>query len=97
MTAYIIADIEVTDPETFAEYRARVPAVIAAHGGRYLARAGETTQIEGNWVPNRVVILEFPDMAAAQGFIDGADYAPLAAIRQKSSKSNIVMVDGYRP
>ena len=97
MSAYIIADIEVTDPDAYAEYRAKVPSIIAAHGGRYLARAGETDRIEGDWEPGRVVILEFPDMAAARGFIASPEYAPLAKVRQKASNSRIILVDGYRP
>ncbi len=97
MAAYIIADIEVTDPEAFQEYRARVPAVIAAHGGRYLARGGETVALEGGWVPGRCVVLEFPDMTAARTFWNSPDYAPLLAIREKSTRSRIIMVDGYRP
>lgn len=97
MAAYIIAEIEVTDPAAYEEYRARVPAVIAAHGGRYLARGGLTETIEGAEASGRIVVLEFPDMAAAKGFVASAEYAPLAVIRKKASKSRLIMVDGYRP
>lgn len=97
MAAYIIADIEVTAPEAFEEYRARVPAVIAAHGGRYLVRGGETETIEGTAAAGRIVVLEFPDMAAARRFVASPDYAPLGEIRKKASKSRLIMVDGYRP
>ncbi len=97
MTAYIIAEIEVTDPAAYEEYRARVPAVIAAHGGRYMVRGGETETIEGAAAAGRVVVLEFPDMAAAKRFVSSPDYAPLAAIRKKASKSRLILVDGYRP
>jgi uncharacterized protein (DUF1330 family) len=95
MAAYIIAEVEVTDPEAYAEYRARVPAVIAAHGGKYLARGGQTETIEGDGAPGRLVILEFPDMAAARGFANAPEYAPLAAIRQKASRSRLILVEGY--
>ena len=97
MAAYIIAEIEVTDPAAYEEYRARVPAVIAAHGGRYLARGGLTETIEGGAASGRIVLLEFPDMTAARGFVTSADYAPLGEIRKKASRSRLIMVDGYRP
>lgn len=97
MAAYIIAEIEVTDPTAYEEYRARVPAVIAAHGGRYLARGGVTETIEGAPASGRIVVLEFPDMAAAKRFVTSPEYAPLGEIRKKASKSRLIMVDGYRP
>ena len=62
MPAYVIADIEVIDQGLYEQYRQGVPATIAAHGGRYLARGGETEVLEGSWSPKRCVILEFPDM-----------------------------------
>ena len=64
MPAYLIANVEVTDPVGYEEYRRLAPAAIAAHGGRYLARGGgATTVLEGEFTPHRLVILEFPDMA----------------------------------
>ena len=59
MAAYLIADIEVKEPEGFAAYRKGVPAVIAAHGGRYLARGGAIALLEGDWPASRIVILNF--------------------------------------
>ena len=63
MAAYVIANVEVTDPAAYEEYRAKVPGTIAAYGGRYLARAGATEVLEGDWTPHRLVILEFPSLA----------------------------------
>ncbi len=97
MPAYLIANIEVTDPEGFERYRAAVPAVIAAHGGRYLVRGGEKHAVEGSLPLNRLVILEFPSMAAAQAFYASPDYAPLLKLRLDSTKSDVVLVDGYVP
>jgi uncharacterized protein (DUF1330 family) len=95
MPAYLIANIEVTDPEGFERYRAAVPAVIAAHGGRYIVRGGAVEPKEGAMPLKRLVILEFPDMAAARGFYDAPDYAPLLKLRLDSTRSDVVLVEGY--
>ncbi len=95
MPAYLIANIEVTDPEGFERYRAAVPAVIAAHGGRYLVRGGEKQLVEGDLKLHRLVILEFPSMTALRGFYDSADYAPLLALRLASTRSDVAFVEGY--
>ncbi len=97
MPAYLIANIEVTDPAGFERYRSAVPPVIAAHGGRYLVRGGEKHAMEGSLPLNRLVILEFPSMAAARGFYDSADYAPLLKLRLECTKSDVVLVEGYAP
>ena len=68
MAAYLIADLEITDDRGFEEYRRRVPAVIAAHGGRYLVRGGATDVLEGTLTPHRTVIVEFPSMASLRAF-----------------------------
>lgn len=97
MPAYIIVNIEVTDPEAFARYRAAVPPVIAAHGGRYLVRGGELHVMEGAPGWKRLVVLEFPSVAAARGFYGSTDYAPLLALRLASTNSQMVMVEGLPP
>ena len=66
MPAYIIADIEVSDPTRYEEYRKIAPAAIAKHGGRYLARGGQSAVLEGDWRPGRLVILEFPSLEQAK-------------------------------
>lgn len=63
MSAYVIADVEVTDPELFAEYRELVMPTVDAYGGRYIARGGETALLEGDRAPNRTVIIEFPRLS----------------------------------
>lgn len=97
MAAYIIGDVEVLDAEGYEAYRAQVPAVIAAYGGSYKVRGGATETMEGDWTPRRCVILEFPDMARAKAFYNSPEYAPLLAIRKKTARSRIVMVEGYLP
>ncbi|WP_291295689.1 DUF1330 domain-containing protein [Elioraea sp.] len=96
MPAYLIANVRVKDAAKFEEYRALVPAVIAAHGGRYLVRGGAMTPKEGT-PPHRVVILEFPTMDAAQQFYDSDDYAPLLKLRLEAADSDVTLVDGVAP
>ena len=78
MAAYLIADLEITDDRGFEEYRRRVPAVIAAHGGRYLVRGGATEVLEGTFTPHRTVIVEFPSMAALRAFYASPEYRAAA-------------------
>ncbi len=94
MTAYVIADIEVLDPAGYEAYRQQVPATIAAYGGRYLARGGATTVLEGGWSPRRCVILEFPSMAQLKAWWDSPEYQPLRAIRERTTRSNLVATEG---
>jgi uncharacterized protein (DUF1330 family) len=94
MAAYLIANITVTDPAGFEAYRQAVPAVIARFGGRYLVRGGAVAVKEGEPGLNRVVILEFPDMAAAQAFYHSAEYAPLIAMRLASTTGSLALVEG---
>jgi uncharacterized protein (DUF1330 family) len=94
MAAYMVADIEVIDPAAFEEYRARVSAVIAAYGGRYLVRGGATFVVEGTWTPRRSVVVEFPTMAALRAFIDAPEYQPLRAIRERAARTNLVAFEG---
>jgi uncharacterized protein (DUF1330 family) len=95
VTAYLYVDIEIMDPAKFEEYRNLVPAVIAAHHGRYLVRGGAVEVLEGDRQPKRQVILEFPDMAHLKAFYDSAAYQPLKLMRQRSSKATVIAVEGY--
>ena len=94
MPAYLVARIEVHDEAGFAEYRAQVTPVIAAHGGRYLVRGGAMDVVEGAAPPGRLVVVEFPDMAAARAFYGSAAYAPVLRLREASARSEVVLVYG---
>ena len=95
MAAYIYANVEVTDPDAYETYRAEVPALIAAHGGRYLVRGGAVTVLEGSGVPQRQVILEFPDMGQLQAFYRSPDYQRLIAVRQGASNATLWAIEGF--
>jgi uncharacterized protein (DUF1330 family) len=94
MATYLIANIEVRDSTMYEEYRKRVPATIAAHGGRYLARGGSTELLEGEFDVKRFVIVEFPSIAALRTWYDSPEYRPLKEIRERSSRSMMMIVDG---
>ena len=94
MSAYLLADLVVTDPAGFEDYRAQVPAVIAAYGGRYLVRGGTCEVLEGGARASRRVVLEFPTMDALKTFWDSPEYRPLRALRQRHSDAHIVAVEG---
>ena len=94
MAAYLIVDIEVTNPAVFEEYRALVPPLVAKYGGKYLVRGGNFEKVEGDWTPTRLVVLEFESLARAKQFYYSEEYEPVKQIRLKSTNSNMVMVEG---
>ena len=94
MAAYMMAFTEVTDPAGMEEYRARVGPTIAQHGGRVVA-AGPPEIIEGDLTAHIAVILEFPNMAAARAWYDGAAYREPKAIRHRSARAVAAFVDGF--
>jgi uncharacterized protein (DUF1330 family) len=94
MTAYLIAMMNVHDGAGYEEYKEKVPAIIAKHGGKYVVRGGAVDVVEGAWPGERVAMLEFPDYSAAQAFIADPDYQPIAAIRHNTATSHIWLVDG---
>src|SRR5215212_9257108 len=83
MPAYVIGDVrDAWDAEALDEYRRRNTHAVAAHGGRFIVRGGAVEALEGEWDTRRVIVIEFPDMAAARGWYDSEDYAPLKTLRQ---------------
>jgi uncharacterized protein (DUF1330 family) len=95
MPAYVIADVrDPRDAEALAEYRRGNTESVARHGGRFIIRGGEVELLEGEWDTRRIVIVEFADMAAARGWYESEDYAPLKALRQSASDTNIILVEG---
>ena len=95
MPAYLIADIDVTDPERFKKYQEAVPATIEKHGGKYMVRGGEVEPMEGDWKPKRMVVLEFPNMTTLKKWYNSADYQNIINDRTDNSIGNMVFVEGY--
>ena len=94
MAAYVIAEIDITDPASYEEYRKQVPGIIAKYGGRYTVRGGRTEPLEGGWSPKRVAVLEFPTMEQALKWYRSPEYAPLIKLRQKASRGKMILVEG---
>lgn len=97
MTAYLIANITVTDPECYPQYRAQTPAVVAQYEGRFLVRGGAIHPLEGEVGLDRVVVIEFPSLEAAKRFYDSPEYAPLLKLRMETTRSQVAFVEGYAP
>ena len=94
MAAYLMGEIEVTDPATYEEYRKQVLAVVTKYGGRFIVRGGKVEPLEGGRSPKRVVALEFPSLEQARSFYRSPEYAPLIALRQKASRGKLILVEG---
>jgi uncharacterized protein (DUF1330 family) len=94
MAAYLIADVEITDPAAYEGYRPLAGAAVEKYGGKFLARGGSATPAEGGWAPKRLVIVEFPSMEKLKAFYNSPEYAKARAIRQKASKSRLIFVEG---
>jgi len=94
MPAYVVVDIEIRDAATYEEYKRLAPPSIAAYGGRYVARGGATTTLEGEWEPTRLVILEFPTAERARAWWGSAEYAAAKSLRQASANTDMVLVEG---
>jgi uncharacterized protein (DUF1330 family) len=74
MAAYVVVDVRSTDPERAARYRAMSGPSVERHGGRFLARGGAIRVLEGDWVPERLVAIEFAPVEDAQSWFDSEDY-----------------------
>lgn len=94
MSAYILVECEVLDPERYEAYKALAPEAIARYGGRYVVRGGQTVTLEGGWNPSRVVVLEFPSLEAARTFYDSPEYRAARDKREGAANMRMVAVAG---
>ncbi|MCE1251939.1 MAG: DUF1330 domain-containing protein [Anaerolineae bacterium] len=97
MSAYVFLEIEVTDPEVYEAYKKLSPAAIAAYGGKYLVRGGKSEVLEGDWQPQRIVILEFENTERAKAWLNSPEYRPAWEKRKQSAKTRSVLLEGYSP
>ena len=94
MPAYFIVDNEVTDTAGFEEYRKQVPATLEKYGGKILVRGGQHQTLEGDWAPKRIVVTVFPSLEQAQRWYDSEEYRPLKALRMRTARGSVVLVEG---
>ena len=94
MTAYVIFDVEIRDLQQYQNFMSGVKPALEAAGAKYLARGGAHKVYEGDWEPRRIVLLEFPTVAAWEAFYNGATYHSLKSIRDACSSARLVAVEG---
>lgn len=95
MTAYVIAEVDVTNPEGYNSYTQVSPATISRYGGRFLVRGGAVELLEGDWPKLRRVIIEFPSVEAARAWWDSPEYEKPKAMRRANSKSRLILLEGF--
>jgi uncharacterized protein (DUF1330 family) len=94
MKAYLVLDFSIHDLSGFRPYISAIPAFIDKHGGRYIVRGVEPTVMEGDWRPERMVVIEFPTRENAEAFLRDPDCQELFHVRHKTTTSKLVLVDG---
>jgi uncharacterized protein (DUF1330 family) len=94
MVAYVIAQVEITNPEQYEEYKKLTPAAVAQHGGRFLVRGGAMAVLEGAWQAGRVIVLEFPSLEQAKRFYGSVEYTAARRVRAGAANLNIIAVEG---
>ena len=95
MSAYVIVDTKINDPEAYEGYKALARPLVEKYGGIYRARGGDMDVVENElWTPTRIVMLEFPDMQTAHNFMNSEEYAPVKAIRNANAECTTIIIDG---
>ena len=94
MAAYAIADVEVTDPARFQEYRSQAHATVEQYGGKFIVGGGAIEKVEGNWDPSLMVIIEFESMQQLKKWWHSPQYSSLIQSRQQSANTNVLFVEG---
>lgn len=94
MTAYVIVQETISDQQTFDLYRKDVPATLTPFGGEFVVRGGTLTVVEGEWPHPRLVVIQFPSRAAAEGWYHSEAYQKIIPLRLKAAAGNLVIVDG---
>jgi uncharacterized protein (DUF1330 family) len=93
---YVIAEVDVTDPDAFKKYSEKVPPIVAAFDGHYLVRGGKIQEVEGE-VPKRIVVIAFDSVEKARAWEYSPAYEAIKPMRHNSAKSRIFIVEGIAP
>jgi len=94
MSAYIVANVRVTDPRQYEEYKHLSTLAMQAHGAEVLVRGGRAEVLEGDWTPSRMVVMRFPTMMQAHAFYDSPEYARARAARTGAAVMHMVLLEG---
>lgn len=94
MAAYVIADVRIKNRGDYSEYVRQTPATIAQFGGRFVIRGGKAEDLEGDWHPERIVVVEFSSVEQAKRWWHSPEYTAVKAIRQRNATSRLILVEG---
>jgi uncharacterized protein (DUF1330 family) len=94
MPAYIIVEIEITDPVGYEEYKIQAAATVKQYGGKYIVRGGPCETIEGDWNPKRIVVLQFENIEGARAWLNSPEYIEPRKHRHRTAKSRMILVEG---
>jgi uncharacterized protein (DUF1330 family) len=94
MPAYVIVDIIVTDPVRYEEYKKSAAETVTVFGGRYIVRGNPVEVLEGDWIPNRLVILEFESLSRAKQWWASSEYSEPKKLRHETARSKMIVVEG---
>ena len=94
MPAYIIVEIDVTDPVGYEEYKKGAAATVEQYGGKYIVRGGACETVEGDWNPKRIVVLEFANRERAKAWLDSPEYIEPRKLRHRTAKTRMILVEG---
>ena len=94
MKAYVIVEVSITEPVEYEAYKKLTPAAIAAYDGQFIVRGGKAESLEGDWQPERIVVLEFPSVARAKEWWNSKEYTPAKLIRQRTANTKMIVVEG---
>jgi uncharacterized protein (DUF1330 family) len=94
MAAYIIVEIEVTNPNRYEDYKKLTLGTLTAYEGKFIVRGGKTETLEGDWKPGRLVMIEFPTLEKAKAWYNSPEYTKAKKIRQEASHAKMIVVEG---
>tara|TARA_Y100001960_G_scaffold287691_1_gene326104 strand:+ start:925 stop:1212 length:288 start_codon:yes stop_codon:yes gene_type:complete len=94
MVAYLIAQINVTNEESYKEYLSKVTSIVKKYDGEYIIRAGKFTTVLGEWKYNRNVVIKFPSYDIAINWYNSKEYLPIREIRENNSEGNVIIIEG---
>lgn len=96
MAAYILVEVNVHDPVAYEDYKKMTPGSLVPFDGKFIVRGGATETLEGDWKPERFVILEFPSLQKAKAWWNSDIYAPVKALRHRTANSKMIVVEGVK-
>jgi uncharacterized protein (DUF1330 family) len=94
MAAYIIVDLEITDPVNYEEYKKQAGTTVKQYGGKYLVRGGSCETLEGDWRPKRIVVLQFENAECAKAWLNSTEYTEPRKMRHATAKTRMILVEG---